>query len=134
MGPLRVGLTLAALPVPAMAEVCGNLRPAWDGTPVSIWMEPALTFSNPLLFLLLILVMPGSYFRHTAWQMGGIFAASFLLLFVSTPIWMADGKGIYGQAISEGCVAPPYLSTAFAAAITLFAVIRAIRRLRKKER
>ena len=130
MGPLRTGLIFAALPVPALAEVCDKINPMWNETPVSFWLEPVEVFSNPLLFLLVLIVLPGAIYRHPAWQTAGVFASSFLTLFVSTPLWSSDE--VRAQAMVEGCMAPPYLSTAFAAAITLYAIVRAVRRLRKQ--
>jgi len=130
MGPLRRGLILAALPAPAFAEVCQQVRPLWSpGIDVTIWSEPLYTLTNPLLFIMIVIALAGSAFRHIGVQMAGIIASSFLLIFVSQRLWATDHLGIWARATREGCLAPPYVATAFAAALAVYTIIRAARRI-----
>jgi hypothetical protein len=134
MGPIRRGLILAAIPGPAFAGVCDQVRPLWspNGIDVNIWSEPLYTLTNPLLFMMIIIALAGSAFRHVALQMAGIVASSFLLMFVSQRLWASDDLGIWARATAEGCIAPPYVTTAFAAALTVYTIIRALRRIRNQ--
>ncbi len=136
MGPLRRGLILALLPAPAMADVCEQLRPMWspDKGTVNIWTEAAYVFANPMLFVMLLIVLMGSFYRHIAWQMAGIISASFVLLLVSTRLWAKDPNGIWALGQAEGCIAPPIVPTVFAAGVMLFALIRAVRRIRNRRK
>ena len=133
MGPLRRGLILSLIPTASFAEVCQYVRPMWDVDKgaVTIWTEPLYTFANPILMLLVLAVLPGSFFRPIAFQVLGVISATFLLMFTSTRLWAADTDGIWALARAEGCIAPPYLSAGFAAIVAAFAIIRAIRRIRK---
>ena len=131
MGPVRRGLILAAFPAPAFAEVCGQVRPIWspNGIDVTIWTEPLYSLTNPLLFMMIIIALAGSAFRHVGVQIAGIIASSLLLMFVSQRLWASDDLGIWARAMREGCLAPPYVTTAFAAALTVYTIIRAVRRI-----
>lgn len=131
MGPLRRGLILAAIPAPAFAGVCEQVRPIWStkGIDVTIWTEPLYSLTNPLLFMMILIALAGSAFRHIGVQMAGIIAASFLTIFVSQRLWASDHLGIWERATIEGCIAPPYVTTAFAAVLTVYTIIRAARRI-----
>ncbi len=117
MGSLRGGLSLAALPLPAWAGVCEDLRPGWDGAPVSAWQEAIILFLSPLSIALLIATLVALRFR-SSWGVLAVCAGWSLLVSV---IAFFDPTG--GQGAAEGCVGSPVVFIAAVGAICVAAVL-----------
>lgn len=118
MGPLRRGLILiqiAALPVPAWADsVCTQVRPNWDGTPVSAWSEAILLFGSPIALILLLATALAVRLRSTWGGLAVFVGWSFM---VSAVTFFDPTGGARTAAAAEGCIGS---STLF---ITLVAVL-----------
>lgn len=113
MGSLRRGVMLALLPSTALADVCSNTRPGWDGVPVSLVQEAIFLFSTPFSLALILASLLAIRFRHQ-W---GALVVVVLWTIVVTMVTMADPTGVRDVAISEGCVGSPTLFIGIVAAI-----------------
>lgn len=113
MGPIRRGLILALIPLPAWAGVCEEVRPGWDGTPITILGETLALLSAPAALLLVVLSLAAIRFRA---QWLGLGTIVFWTIFVSV-ITMATPSDLRDLARAEGCVGSPALFIALAAAI-----------------
>ncbi len=125
MGPVRGRLiagssVLASLfAAPAWAEVCDKARPNWDGAPVGAVGEAVSLFVSPAGLLLLALSLVALRFRF---QWVGLAAVILWTIFI-TVITMADPTQMRVAAMAEGCVGPPTLFIALAAAICVAIVL-----------
>ncbi len=118
MRPLARGLPLAALPTPALAEVCDTIRPGWDGTPVTALGEAlALLTSVPALALLVATALA---FRFRS-QWGGLLVV-LLWAGYGALLTMAD-SGARAAAMAEGCVGSPTLFLGATAAICVAMIL-----------
>ncbi|WP_299286381.1 hypothetical protein [uncultured Tateyamaria sp.] len=103
----------------AHAEACAILRPDWDGTSVSAIGEAVGLLTAPMgLFLLAATVM--AVLVRSQW--GGLVAVLLWTAFI-TFVTMADSDGQRPAAMAEGCVGPPTLFIAAAAAICVAVVL-----------
>lgn len=117
MGPVRGGVTLAALAVlaagPAHAEVCAQFRPDWDGGPVSAGQEMIALFGTPISLVLLLATAFAIRFR-SAWGALAVFVGwSFAVAAVT---FLDPTGGQRAAAAAEGCVGSPtlYIAVVFA--------------------
>ncbi len=124
MGPLRGGLILSLLASPALAGVCDETRPAWDGMPVTALDEALYLFTTPISLFLIAALATAVVFRHA---MGAALVALLWGFFITSLI-LPDGAGTSAAAITEGCAASPALYIALSGAICLSAVIYTARR------
>ncbi len=121
MGPLRRGLihaapVLAALPGPALAEVCDKIRPDWDGTPVSGLQEALqLALTAPVLALL---IATGAALRFRS-QWGGLIV---VVLWTGYASLLSFGD-LRTQAQAEGCAGSPTLFIGLVAAICVATIL-----------
>ena len=121
MGPVRRGLILAApilaaLAGPALAETCAQIRPNWNGGPVSGLQEAiALTATAPVLALL-IASAAAIRFR-TQW--GGLAVVVLWTGYVS----LLSFGNLRAEAQAEGCIGSPALFIAAVAAICVGMII-----------
>ena len=123
MGPLRRGLILCVLPLPAWAEVCDKQRPNWDGTPVSTLNEAILLFSSAPALILLIVTAFVIRFKH---QWGALVMVVLWAIFASfASFYDADIKQ---SAIIEGCMGPSTLFVAVVAAICIGLILYVVPR------
>lgn len=108
MGPLRRGLIPAfpalLLPAPAWAQVCGELRPGWDGTPVSAWAEALSLATSPASLILLAASAVAVRFRS---QWGALAVCVGWSLLVSAYTFFDPTGGARSAGMEEGCVGSP---------------------------
>lgn len=120
MGPLRRGLILAALlTLPTLAhasEVCANVRPDWDGGPVSAWQEAILLFGSPASLILLFASALVLRFR-SAWGALAVFVAWSFLVSAFTIYDPTGGQRL--AAAEEGCIGSPTIYVAIVLAISV---------------
>lgn len=121
MGSFRRGLiflTLAALPGPAIAEVCERVRPNWDGSPVSLWSETVMLLGTPISLFLILSTALAFKFR-SSWGALAVFVGwSFAVATVT--FWDPTG-GLRETARLEGCIGTPtlYIALVFATSVGL---------------
>ncbi|MEL7167096.1 MAG: hypothetical protein AAGL96_16635 [Pseudomonadota bacterium] len=126
MGSVRRRLTscssalLALIATPLLAEVCDKERPDWDGVTETAWSEAFTLFLSPLGLLLVALSVVAVQFR---WQWTGLATILGWTAFI-TIVTMADPTGLRADAMAEGCIGPPTLFIALAAAICVMIVLR----------
>ncbi|WP_299147039.1 hypothetical protein [uncultured Tateyamaria sp.] len=114
-----IGAAVLAWPTVAHAYACTTLRPDWDGTPASAVGETIGLLTAPMgLFLLAATVM--AVLVRSQW--GGLVAVLLWTAFI-TFVTMADSDGQRTLAMAEGCVGPPTLFIATAAAICVAIVL-----------
>ncbi|MFN3208950.1 MAG: hypothetical protein ACE369_08115 [Roseovarius sp.] len=101
---------LAALPASARAqEVCAQVRPDWDGTPVPAWEEAILLFGSPASLALLFASALVLRFR-SAWGALAVFVGWSFLVSAFTLFDPTGGQRI--AAAAEGCIGSPALFVA----------------------
>ena len=115
MGPLRRGLILAALPTPALAEVCDKIRPDWTGGAVSGWDETIQLFATAPSLLLIAATAFALRFRH---QWGGLAVVVLWTLYASVMI-IPNTVNLRAEGLSEGCVGS---STLFLSLVTALCI------------
>ena len=114
MGPLRGGLIAALLPGAAWAEVCEKVRPAWDGTEVTMTGEAITQFSTVPALLLLLASAIAIRFRS---QWGVATAVVLWTVWVSVVAFFDATGGMRDAAMTEGCIGAPVLFIIAVAAI-----------------
>ena len=121
MGSFRRRLALAGLMLwaaPAQADVCGVLRPNWDGQPLNAFDELVVLFQTPLVLILVLASALAVRFR-SEWAglavVVGWSIASYLALGVND----TD----HGQAQIDGCIGNPSLFIAVAGVIGIGVVL-----------
>ena len=126
MGPVRGGLNLSLLPVPAFASAagpagaraCDTLRPGWDGTRVGPWAEALSLLGSPAALLLIAASLLVARFR-SQWGALAVFVGWTLLVSVLTVFGPhADARR---AAMEAGCVGSPAIF--IAAAMTIGAAL-----------
>ncbi len=127
MGSLR-GRLIAALmlPSPAMAQVCGNLRPGWAPTtgPVSPLAEAALVFASfPGLVILALFAL---CLWRGWWPLCALTALA-CVIFAGLLV-LGSGSALRAQAVAEGCIGAPWLAVAALALIAAACLYRLWRR------
>ena len=115
----RLALPLATLPGPAWAEVCDKMRPNWDGTATTAMGEALALFLSPGGLFLLAATAVALVLRS---QWGGLVVVLLWTGFI-TLVTMADPSGSRAPGLVEGCVGPPTLFIALAAAICVGTVL-----------
>lgn len=123
MGPVRRRLTFALAllcPAPAWAEVCSDLRPGWDGTPVTAVDEMLFLAQSPLVLFLILATAIAVRFR-SEWGGVAVVAGWSFATFIVTE-W-GSGDGLRSAAIDEGCAGSPGLFIAVAVAICISVVL-----------
>jgi hypothetical protein len=106
---------LAALPGPALAEVCSAQRPDWDGTPVSALDEALWLMASPITVILIVATLLALRFRS---QWGGV-AIVVLWTGLVSVLTMLDPTGTRAPGLAEGCIGSP---TLFIAAVTAICI------------
>ncbi|WP_204115603.1 hypothetical protein [Shimia biformata] len=101
------------MPGAALADACTDLRPNWDGTPVSALDEFVALMSTPPALVLLLATALVVRFRKP-W--GGVVVALLWGGFGTFLTW-GDPTGLRDAAIAEGCVGSPSLFIASTLAI-----------------
>ena len=112
----RLLAPLLILPSPAVAQSCADLRPGWDGAPVSAFSEALLLFSTPLSLILLLATAIVLRLRSN-WGALGIAIGWSLQVYLVTFVLPPDA------ARAEGCVGSPVLFILAAAVLAVGAVI-----------
>ncbi|WP_135505948.1 hypothetical protein [Roseovarius aestuariivivens] len=113
----RVGsVGLVLLPGPAFAQSCADLRPGWDGAPVSALSEALLLFSTPLSLFLILATTLVLRFRSN-------WGALALAVGWSLQVWLVTFVLPSEAARAEGCIGSPALFILAAAALAIGAVI-----------
>ena len=104
MGPVRGRLiTLAALaPLPAMAEVCGEVRPGWttDHGPIGALAEAGYVLGSPLGLILLAFVVLAMV-RPRRWL---AVVVALPVLALAGLLFLARGAERAAMAMAEGCI------------------------------
>jgi len=124
MGPIRRRLIATALLVgaaaPAYAQSCAEVRPSWDGMPVSAFGELLFLAQSPLVLILLMLTAVAVRFRS---EWGGLVVV--VGWSITTYLVTGWGSGAAAQtaAATEGCVGSPALFIAVAAALCVGVVL-----------
>jgi len=98
----RLSALLAALPLPAWAEVCDKIRPDWDsaGGPVSAVAEMGYILASPVGLVLLGLVIVAM-----VWPRRWLAAVVALpLLALAGLLFLARGAEVAALAMQEGCI------------------------------
>lgn len=95
-------------------SVCAQVRPDWDGGPVSAWSEAILLFGSPISLALLLCTALVLRFR-TAW--GGLIVFVAWSFAVSAVTFFDPTGGLRAAATAEGCIGSPTLFIALVAAI-----------------
>lgn len=119
MGPIRRGLIAGALLVPnaAMAEVCDEYAPGWDGTPVTTLDGLGAHAQSPVVLVLLLGTAIAIRLRH---QWGGLAA----VVGWSAYIFFLMQNEVFATAVTEGCAGNPSLFigivTALSAGVVLY--------------
>ncbi len=93
---------LLALPSAAMADVCGEHAPGWDGTRISAWEELLVNLQSPVVVVLFLATATAIRFRS---QWGGLAAVVGWSLY----IFFLMQDEIYWTAVAEGCAGSPSL-------------------------
>lgn len=107
---------LVVLPSPAFAQSCKDLRPDWDGLPVSALTEAILLFTTPLSLILLLASALVLRFRSNA-------GTVLLVIGWSVQVYLVTFVLPSDTARTEGCLGSPTLFIVLASAIAIGAVI-----------
>lgn len=104
MGPVRGRLTplFALAPLPAAAEVCGELRPGWtpaDGA-VGALAEAGYVLGSPLGLILLAFVLLAMIWPRR-WLSVGV---ALPVLALAGLLFLARQAEVASQAMAEGCI------------------------------
>ena len=119
MGPLRRGLILAALPSPALAEVCDKIRPDWAGEPVSAFAETIQLFATAPSLALMAASAFAIRFRS---QWGGLAVVVLWTIYASVMI-IPNTANLRAEALAEGCAGPSTLFLGLISAICIGMVL-----------
>lgn len=107
---------LCVLPSPAFAQSCADLRPDWDGVPVSAVAEAVMLFTTPLSLILLLASALVLRFRSNL-------GALLLVIGWSVQVYLVTFVLPSETARAEGCIGSPTLFILIASAIAIGAVI-----------
>lgn len=112
MGPVRGGLILSLLPGAALAETCAELRPNWDGVPVTVFGELWAQLSTGTVLILLFGSFAALRLKSPRWALWMVlcWAAYIYFLTITRPDTMQ-------RALAEGCLGNPALFIGIIAAI-----------------
>ena len=107
----------AALPWPALAEICDKARPGWSGAdgPVGQLGETVHTFMT-LPGLIVIALVVASLLIRRRWLFIVTAIVTFLLASLLAASWVTTHP-IQTAALADGCLAQPILPTAILAAL-----------------
>lgn len=100
MGSVRRGLILALLPGAASAEVCAQIRPDWDGTPMTATSEAIALFATLPSLALILATLAALRFRS---QWGGLAVVVGWSLWTSILVFVG-GRTLRPAAVAEGCM------------------------------
>jgi hypothetical protein len=113
---------LGGLPLPALAEVCDKLRPAWNPSsgPLGALGEMAyVAGSLPGMVLLTLFAL--AMWRGWRWLLAIV---SFAALALAALIYIGAGAPTRAEAMAEGCVGSAYPVAAVLAALAVLAFVR----------
>lgn len=124
MGPFRRRLTvaLAVLPVPALADVCADVRNGWQAAsgPATAWGEGLYILSSPAGLVALALLAIGLW-RPSPWRSAFL---AFPALALAALILFSRQAPTAQQAAADGCIGSPVLGVAVLAGLAVFAIVR----------
>ena len=124
MGPLRrrliAGGTLAVAGVPAWADTCAEMRPGWDGTPVTAFQELIFLAQSPIVLVLILLTAVAVRFRSEWGGLACVVGWSIATYLVTD--W-SGSSATQTAAAQEGSVGSPVLFITFAAALCIGVVL-----------
>lgn len=123
----KAGAAFLFSATPALAEVCDEARPNWDGGPVSAFQEAVFLFATFPSLALILATAVAVRFRS---QWGGL-AVVVLWSGLITIFTATDPTGLGEFALSEGCVGSPAL---FIAAVTAICIAVILYTLPRKTR
>lgn len=123
MGPLRRKLTALAFfttATPAWAEVCDEVRPDWDGTPVTALGEFLYLLQAPVVLVLILGTAMAFRFRS---EWGGLVVVVgwSVVTYLITDWGGANQQEVLARA--EGCIGSPSLFIAVATALSIGLVL-----------
>ena len=117
--PMLTAVTLMASPVQA-AEACAQFRPDWDGGPVSMWSEAVSLLGSPVSLILLLATALVIRFK-SSW--GALVVCVSWSLLVSAFTFFDPTGGLRTAATAEGCIGPPTIFVAVAAALSVISIL-----------
>lgn len=123
MGPIRRRLIWGAAmlcPTQALAEVCSQERPNWDGLPVTALGEFLILMQTPIVLVLIILTALAIRFRH---EWGGLIMVVGWSLSTYLVIDWAGTNPVRTAAIDEGCIGNPAIFIVVAVAVCIGVVL-----------
>jgi hypothetical protein len=118
MGPLRTGLTAAAILIPgsAWAEVCDKMRPGWTpGTEATMFTE-AIALSMTLPSLVLFLATLACFRFRLQWPALAVVVGWTIWVSVVSFLQPGDQRAL---AQAEGCIGSPTLFILIAGALSV---------------
>ena len=130
MGPLRRGLILSLLPLPAWAgEACDAIRTGWDGTPISAWTETFFLITSPISLVLLAATVVALKFRS---KWGALIVCVLWSFFVSGLTLFDMTGGLRTAAMAEGCIGSPTVFIVIVAATCVALILHTAPRPEKE--
>lgn len=128
-GKLIPAVPAVLLPAPGWAQVCEELRPGWDGTPVSAWAEALSLFTSPAALVLLAASAAALRYRS---QWGALGVCVGWSLLVSAYTFFDPAGGARGAGIQEGCVGSPTVFIVAVGALCAALVVYTVRPTRQE--
>jgi len=101
-----------------MSTICTQIKPAWDGTPVSIFAETLSLASSPITLILLAATVITLRFRNQWGALALVVAWSFYVSFLT----ILDPGNTFTTARAEGCLGSPTLFIVAVAAICILMI------------
>lgn len=98
-----------------MNSVCSNLRPDWDGTPVSMLSETGALLASPISLLLMIATLGALRYKS---QWGSVAIAVGWSVYTAFLTTLDPGDQLANARI-EGCLGSPSLFITLVAAICI---------------
>ena len=98
-----------------MSTICTQIKPDWDGAPVSMFAETLSLASAPITLILLTATIITLYFRHHWAALALVVAWSFYVSFLT----ILDPGNTFATARAEGCLGAPTLFIVAVAAICI---------------
>ena len=98
-----------------MSTICTQIKPDWDGAPVSMFAETLSLASAPITLILLTATIITLHFRHQWAALALVVAWSFYVSFLT----ILDPENTFALARAEGCLGAPTLFIVAVAAICI---------------
>jgi hypothetical protein len=108
------------LPTPALAEVCSQERPSWDGLPVSALDEFLILMQTPIVLLLVLVTALVVRFRH---EWGGLIVVVGWSLSTYLVIDWAGTDAVRNSAVAQGCIGNPSIFIVVAVMVCIGVVL-----------